>query len=96
MAALLLPNSVLPAEQASFQFSDVRLINGPCCTDQGTDLVVDEEGSVLVSGMRGSLDLDRDGEIDMPTFGSPDAFISKVTLVEGSNTGWSRGPGSAC
>lgn len=93
MAALLLPNSVLPAEQASFQFTDVRLINGPCCTDQGTDLVVDEEGSVLVSGMRGSLDLDRDGEIDMPTFGSPDAFISKVTLVEGSNTGWSRGPG---
>ncbi len=93
MAATLLPNSVFPAEQAFFQFSEVRLISGPCCTDQGTDLVVDEDGSVLVSGSRGSLDLDRDGEIDMPTFGSPDAFISKVTLHEGANTGWSRGPG---
>ena len=93
VAALLLPITVLPAEPPAFVYVDLRLINGPCCTDQGTDLVVDDEGYVLVSGMRGSLDFDRDGEIDMPTFGSPDAFISKVSLVEGSNAGWSRGPG---
>ena len=93
VAALLLPIPVLSAGSDTFQFVDIRLIDGPCCTDQGIDLVVDEEGSVLVSGMRGSLDFDRDGKIDMPTFGAPDAFISKVSLVEDSNTGWSRGPG---
>jgi hypothetical protein len=89
----MFPIAVLPAEPPAFEYVDLRLINGPCCTDQGLDLVVDDDGNVLISGMRGSLDLDRDGEIDMPTFGSPDAFISKVSLVEGSNVGWSRGPG---
>ncbi len=93
VAALMFPIAVLPAEPPAFEYVDLRLINGPCCTDQGLDLVVDDDGNVLISGMRGSLDLDRDGEIDMPTFGSPDAFISKVSLVEGSNVGWSRGPG---
>lgn len=69
------------------------MMNGPCCTDAGTDLVVDEEGSILVVGFRGSIDLNQDGEIDIPTFGRPDAIISKVTLVEDDNTGWTRGPG---
>ena len=91
--ALLSSNSLLADEEQTFQYVDVRLINGPCCTDEGMDLVVDDEGSILIAGFRGSLDFDRDGEIDMPTFGRPDAFVSKVTLVEGDNTGWNRGPG---
>ena len=80
-------------EWQTFQYVDVRLINGPCCTDEGTDLVVDDEGSILLAGYRGSLDFNRDGRIDMPTFGRPDAFVSKVTLLDGENTGWNRGPG---
>ena len=93
VAALLLPISALPEDLPVFEYVDLRLIDGPCCTDAGTDLVVDDEGNVLVAGMRGSMDLNHDGEIDLPTFGSPDAFISKVSLVEGSNAGWTRGPG---
>jgi hypothetical protein len=80
-------------EEQPFEFVDVRLINGPCCTDEGTDLVVDDDGSILVSGFRGSLDFDRDGEIDMPAFGRSDAFVSKVSLAGSENTGWNRGPG---
>lgn len=87
------PISLLADEQQIYEYVDVRLINGPCCTDEGMDLVVDDEGSILIAGYRGSLDFDRDGEIDMPTFGRPDAFISKVILDETDNTGWNRGPG---
>lgn len=76
-----------------FRYVDLRMMSGPCCTDAGTDLVVDEDGSVLVAGYRGSIDLDQDGEIDIPTFGSPDAIVSKVILADGDNTGWTRGPG---
>lgn len=68
-------------------------MSGPCCTDEGTDLVIDDEGSILVAGYRGSLDLDHDGKIDITTFGRPDALISKFTLVDGTNIGWTRGPG---
>jgi hypothetical protein len=93
IVALLSSTSLFADEEQTFQYVDVRLINGPCCTDQGMDLVVDDEGSILIAGFRGSLDFDRDGEIDMPTFGRPDAFVSKVTLVEGDNAGWNRGPG---
>ncbi len=93
VAALLLPISVLSADPPVFEYVELRLINGPCCTDAGTDLVVDDEGNVLVAGMRGSLDFNRDGVIDMPTFGSPDVFISKIGLVEDSNVDWARGPG---
>ena len=92
-AVLLLSPSLHADDEPEYEFVDVRLINGPCCTDQGTDLVVDDDGSILISGFRGSLDFDRDGEIDMPTFGSPDAFVSKVSLEGTDNTGWNRGPG---
>lgn len=92
-AALLASTSLFADEEQTYQYVDVRLINGPCCTDEGMDLVVDDDGSILIAGYRGSLDFNRDGEIDMPTFGRPDAFVSKVTLVEGENTGWNRGPG---
>jgi hypothetical protein len=92
-AALLSSPALFADEGQTYQYVDVRLINGPCCTDEGTDLVVDDEGSILIAGYRGSLDFNRDGEIDMPTFGRPDAFVSKVTLVDGDNTGWNRGPG---
>jgi len=81
------------AEPVKYRFVDVRTMSGPCCTDQGNDLVVDEEGSVLIAGSRGSLDVDYDGVIDLPTFGRPDALIAKVNLVGDENTGWTRGPG---
>jgi hypothetical protein len=68
-------------------------MSGPCCTDEGTDLWVDDDGSVLIAGYRGSIDLDYDGKIDIPTFGRPDALVSKVKLVGDKNLGWTRGPG---
>ena len=81
------------AESLDYQFVDVRIMSGPCCSDSGNDLVVDEEGSVLIAGSRGSLDVDADGVIDLPTFGRPDALVAKVNLVGDENAGWTRGPG---
>ena len=91
--AVLLSVRSIAAEPASYRFSEVRIMNGPCCTDQGTDLVVDDEGNVLIAGSRGSLDVDRDGEIDIPTFGRPDALISKLNPVGDGKGTWTRGPG---
>ena len=93
LCAALLSIDSLDAQSLKFSFVDVRTMNGPCCTDSGTDLVVDDEGSVLIVGYRGSIDLDHDGKIDIPTFGRPDALVSKVNLVENTNTGWTQGPG---
>jgi len=81
------------AGPVDYRFVEVRTMSGPCCTDQGNDLEVDAEGSVLIAGSRGSLDLDHDGKIDIPTFGRPDALISKLNIVGDENTGWTRGPG---
>ncbi len=91
--AVLLSIHSVSAQLVEYRFDELRMMNGPCCTDEGTDLVVDDEGSVLVAGYRGSIDLDHDGEIDIPTFGRPDVLISKITLVDNTNTGWTRGPG---
>ncbi|MCC6991569.1 MAG: hypothetical protein IT181_21390 [Acidobacteria bacterium] len=72
---------------------NVVTIAGPCCTDQGNDLAVDTEGSILAAGRRGSLDLDRDETIDVKTWGSPDPLVSKATLTGKINTGWPLGLG---
>ncbi len=90
---LLWASKVAGDQAAHYRFADVRTMSGPCCTDQGNDLEVDAEGSVLLAGSRGSIDLDYDGKIDLPTFGRPDALISKINLDGDRNTGWTRGPG---
>ena len=82
------------AEPAEFQFRDVRTMRGPCCSDWGSDLVVDREGSVLVAGRRGSLDLDNDGDIDVPTRGQPDPLISKFVFSGDGAPGWTKDVGS--
>lgn len=91
--AVLQSTSSASAELANYSFFEVRVMNGPCCTDQGTDLVVDDEGNVLIAGSRGSLDVDRDGKIDIPTFGRPDALISKFNPSGNGIGTWTRGPG---
>jgi len=58
VCAGLLWMHAVSAESVEYEFVDVRTMSGPCCTDQGNDLVVDEEGSVLIAGSRGSIDLD--------------------------------------
>jgi hypothetical protein len=73
---LLLSIHTVRAQPGNFRFDEIRTINGPCCTDEGTDLVVDDEGSVLISGYRGSLDLDHDGRsISPPSAGLMHSFL---------------------
>jgi len=83
----------LAARRPIHEFVNVVTIAGPCCTDQGNDLAVDTEGSILVAGRRGSLDLDRDETIDVKAWGSPDPLVSKATLTGKINTGWTLGLG---
>lgn len=87
------PAPGLYAQRPLYRFVEVRTIAGPCCTDEGNDLAVDTEGSILVAGRRGSLDLDHDGTIDVKTWGSPDSLVSKVTLTGKVNSGWTLGLG---
>jgi hypothetical protein len=82
----------LSADESRYEFRSVMTILGPCCGDSGSDLVVDDDGGVFVAGSRGGLDLNRDGVIDVPTYGSPDPMIFKF-FDNGSSDGWVRGPG---
>ena len=82
------------AESAEYRFREVRTMRGPCCSDWGSDLVVDKQGNVLVAGRRGSLDLDYDGVIDIPTRGQPDPLISKFVFAGDGAPGWTKDLGS--
>jgi hypothetical protein len=83
------------AESGEYRYLDVRLMRGPCCSDMGTDLVVDNEGNVLLAGRRGSLDLDYDGTIDIKTFGQPDPLISKLMQADRMDSGWTQEVGGS-
>ncbi len=89
-ALLALPAPPGKADSGAFHYLDVRLMRGPCCSDWGTDLVVDDEGNVLIAGRRGSLDLDYDGIIDIDTFGQPDPLITKLLQVDRMDSGWTQ------
>lgn len=78
-------------EEPTYSFQWVRTILGPCCTDAGTDLVVDSDGGVLIAGRRGGLDLDRDGRIDIQVFGLTDPLVLKT--YDDNERGWVQGPG---
>lgn len=95
-AAFVVPITDARAESGEFRYLDVRLMRGPCCSDWGSDLVIDSEGNVLIAGRRGSLDLDYDGVIDIETFGQPDPLISKLLQADRMDSGWTKevgGPG---
>ena len=89
--ALLLVAAELPAEDAVYRFKQVQTVRGPCCGDMGLDLVVDANDSVLVAGRRGGLDLDRDGAVDLDTYGTPDSLV--FMSHDGNMSGWIQGPG---
>jgi hypothetical protein len=94
--AIAVPLADSRAEPGEYRYRDVRLMRGPCCSDWGSDLVVDSEGNVLIAGRRGSLDLDYDGVIDIKTFGQPDPLISKLVRADRMASGWTKevgGPG---
>lgn len=88
--AIVVPVANSRAETGEYRYVDVRLMRGPCCSDWGSDLVVDGEGNVLIAGQRGSLDLDYDGTIDINTFGQPDPLISKLVQVDRMDSGWTK------
>lgn len=90
-SALLLLSIRGEAAEPGYRFVWVRTMLGPCCGDAGHDLVVDADGGVLVAGHRGGLDLDRDGSVDVQTFGSPDPLIFKE--YDRRDEGWVMGPG---
>lgn len=75
------------ADEREYRFLSVRTILGPCCTDAGYNLLVDDDDAVFVVGYRGGLDLDRDGAIDVPSHGSPDPLVLK-TFEHGDQGGW--------
>ena len=74
-----------------YRFKHVQTVRGPCCGDMGVDLVVDDNDSVLVAGRRGGLDFDRDGTVDLDTYGTPDSLI--FMSHDGNMSGWVQGPG---
>ena len=92
---IIVPLSDVHADAGEYRYVDVRLMRGPCCGDWGADLVVGSEGSVLIAGRRGSLDLDYDGVIDINTFGQPDPLISKLVRVDRMDSGWTKEVGGA-
>ena len=83
--------SQVTAADAPYEFERVLTVAGPCCTDMGVDLVVDDNDSVLVTGRRGGLDLDRDGTVDLDTHGTPDTLV--FMSHDGNQSGWIVGPG---
>lgn len=79
------------AAEPDYRFVWVRTFLGPCCTDMGLDLVVDDSAAVFVAGVRGGIDLDRDGDLELPAYGTPDSFV--FSSREDDTPGWARGPG---
>lgn len=95
-ATLMLPTAAASTDApGAFRYLDVRLMRGPCCSDWGSDLVVDADGNVLIAGRRGSLDLDYDGDIDINTFGQPDPLITKLLQVDRMDSGWTKEVGGS-
>ncbi len=92
-AVVLSVGPLCHAAESGYRFVWVRTILGPCCGDAGKDLTVDADGGVLVAGSRGGLDLDRDGSVDIQTFGSPDPLIFKFFEANNNAKGWVQGPG---
>ena len=93
--ASILPAADAHADAGEYQYRDVRLMRGPCCSDWGSDMVVDDDGNVLIAGRRGSLDLDYDGDIDIKTFGQPDPLISKLLDADRMDSGWTKEVGGS-
>jgi len=94
--ASVMPLAASFADSGEYRFKDVRLMRGPCCSDWGSDLVVDKEGNILIAGRRGSLDLDYDGTININTYGQPDPLITKLLQADQMDSGWTKevgGPG---
>lgn len=79
------------AAESDYRFVWVRTFLGPCCTDMGVDLVIDAEGAVFVAGRRGGIDLDRDGDLELPVYGTPDSLI--FSSRDDGTEGWAEGPG---
>lgn len=88
---LMVDTADLSAEEPAYRFTQVQTIRGPCCGDMGVDLVVDDNDSVLVVGRRGGLDFDRDGSVDLDTYGTPDSLV--FMSRDGNMSGWIQGPG---
>jgi len=68
---------------------------GPGGGDTGENLVVDKDGSIFVVGYHSGLDLDKDGKVDTPAFGSTDPVIVKIA-PGGGKSDWvstAAGPG---
>lgn len=76
---------VTRGQTSPYRFEWARAISGPLEGESGQDLVVAADGSVYVVGSHGGLDLDGDGEVDLPSMscGGPcprssmDAFLVK-------------------
>ena len=91
LLAMVMSISRVAAADSPYRFERVLTVAGPCCTDMGVDLVVDDNDSVLVTGRRGGLDFDRDGKVDLDTHGTPDTLV--FMSHDGNESGWIVGPG---
>lgn len=70
-------------------------LHGPNAGDSGEDIAVDRDGSVFIVGYHSGLDLNKDGKVDRPAFGSTDPVLVKVA-ADGERSEWvstAAGPG---
>ncbi len=78
--------------QERFRYERAGALSGPCCGDSGDDVAVLPDGSFIVVGHYGALDLDGDGRIDQRSEGGRDPIIMKGR--PGGDLAWVRAPRS--
>jgi len=89
---LLLGGPTATAGQPRFAYEQAWALSGPCCGDSGDDVAVLPDGSFIVVGRYGALDLDGDGRIDQRSEGGHDPIIMKGR--PGGDLAWVRAPRS--
>ncbi len=85
----------MPPSPSEYNFVLVRALAGPVGGETGDDLSVAPDGTVFVAGYHSGLDVDRDGEVELPAFGGTDPLTVKLesTGADGLWISAAAGPG---
>lgn len=80
LAALVLAawsGAYVGAAEPGSIWKEAWVLMGPCCGDEGHDLVIDEDGTYFITGRYGAIDFDGDGQVDSHADGGNDPLIMK-------------------